>query len=75
MNYSCDHSNIRLYWSVPGHSGFYSKKPSCNGFPVVSLKKGHLEGCVPPGRPVTALNRVGRHFGYSSSSHGLLGQW
>ena len=24
------------------------------------------------GRPEKALNRVGRHFGYSSSSHGLL---
>ena len=29
-------------------------------------------GGVPPGRAITALNRMGRHFGYSSSSHGLL---
>ena len=29
-------------------------------------------GGTPPGRPITALNRVGRHFGYSSSSHGNL---
>ena len=29
-------------------------------------------GSDEPGRPITVLNRVGLHFGYSSSSHGDL---